>query len=95
MEEIRPLAYFAVARQPDIVNTLALSDSTVSRPLSLLTINSNVVEEPNAAVSPVTDRSGYGCGHDALTTAVNCKGFCVCVRVYVCVRACVCVCANS
>jgi hypothetical protein len=71
VEEIRPLAYFAVARQPDIVNTLALSDSTVSRSLSLLTINSNVVEEPTAAVSPVTDRSRYGCGHDSLSTAVE------------------------
>ena len=73
VEEIRPLAYFAVARRPDIINTLAFSDSSVSRPLSLLTINSNVVEEPTAAVSPVTDRSGYGCGHDSLSTAVEGK----------------------
>lgn len=59
---VRDLSYFTVARQPDIVNTLRLSDATVTRPVSILTIDSRVVEDPTTAVSPVTDSSGYACG---------------------------------
>ena len=63
MEDIKPLTYFAAAQQPDIVNTLVLSDSTVSSPLSIFAIYNNVVEDKAAAISPVTDRSAYGCVH--------------------------------
>ena len=68
---VQPLTYFAVTRQPDIVNTLSLSDSGVSSPISILTINNNVVEDLVAAISPVTDTSGFGCGHDAPPAVVE------------------------
>ena len=68
---IQPLSYFAVSQQPDIVNTLSLSDSLVSRPVTLLTISNSVVEDIATAVSPVTDKSAFACGHDALPTAVE------------------------
>lgn len=71
--EVKPYAYFGVAKQPDIINTLSLSDVTVSSSISLFTINNNVIEDTEGAVNPVTDTSGYVCGHNAIPSSITGK----------------------
>ena len=59
--DIEPLAYFVVAQQPDIVNTVPLTNEELSHSVSLLIISNLVFEDKNAAVYGATDKSTFTC----------------------------------
>ena len=61
---VEPQSYFVVAQQPDIVNTIPLTNEEVSHSISLMTISNTVVEDKNSAVSRVTSASNFECSTD-------------------------------
>ena len=71
MVEAEPLTYFVLAQQPDIVNTLAINDATVSNPVTIMTITSAVVEDKTAAISPATDTINFICSADVFPGVVG------------------------
>ena len=64
MVAIEPLTYFVVAQQPDIINTVPLTNEEVSHSVSLLVISNSVFEDKNTAVYGVTDKSTFVCAVD-------------------------------
>ena len=61
MVDIEPLAYFIVAQQPDIVNTVPLTNEEVSHSVSLMVITNSVFEDKDSAVYDVIDKSTFVC----------------------------------
>ena len=61
MVDIEPLAYFIVAQQPDIVNTVPLTNEEVSHSVSLMVITNSVFEDKDSAVHGVIDKSTFVC----------------------------------
>ena len=70
---VQPQWYFVVAQQPDIINTIPLTNEEVSHSMSLMTISNTVVEDKNSAVSRVTSASNFECTPDNIAVATSSK----------------------
>ena len=61
---MEPIFYFAVARQPDIVNTALVTNKAVTHSITIMAIDNTIFETGNFAISAITNTNSFSCASD-------------------------------